>query len=308
MDKPRKILVIGSSNTDMTVRTDRLPSPGETVVGGIFTMGYGGKGANQAVAAKRLGGDVTFVCKIGKDIFGENSLKKYEMEGIDTSHILFSDKPSGIALINVDASAENSISVASGANLDFTSDDVRNMEDVIREASVLVLQMEIPAETVLEAARIAFEYGIYVILNPAPACILPETIYKYVTLMIPNATEAGQISGIRVSDRESAEIAAGRLMKNGARNVIITMGASGSIICGETGSVFIPSVKVNAADTTAAGDTYCGALSVALSEGKSLHDAALFATVASSIAVTRCGAQESIPTRAEVEEAMSYLS
>lgn len=308
MDKPKKILVIGSSNTDMTVRTNRLPSPGETVVGGVFTMGYGGKGANQAVAAKRLGGDVTFVCKIGRDIFGENSLKKYEMEGIDTSHILFSDKPSGIALINVDSTAENSISVASGANLDFSAEDVRNMKDVIRGASVLVLQMEIPAETVLEAARIAFEYGIYVILNPAPACILPEMIYKYVTLMIPNATEAGQMSGIRVSDRRSAEIAAGRLLENGARNVIITMGAAGSIICGGNGTVFIPSVKVDAADTTAAGDTYCGALSVALAEGKSLHDAALFATVASSIAVTRCGAQESIPTRAEVDEAMSYLS
>ena len=162
----------------MTVRADKLPSPGETVLGGAFTMGHGGKGANQAVAAKRLGGDVTFVCKVGKDLFGESSVRSYEQEGIDTSHILYSSQPSGVALINVDASAENSISVASGANLDFTPEDVKGLEPVIREAGILLLQLEIPVETVLEAARIASESGVYVILNPAPACRLPEEIYR----------------------------------------------------------------------------------------------------------------------------------
>lgn len=301
MMKSRKILVIGSSNTDMTVRADKLPSPGETVLGGAFTMGHGGKGANQAVAAKRLGGDVTFVCKVGKDLFGESSVRSYEQEGIDTSHILYSSQPSGVALINVDASAENSISVASGANLDFTPEDVKGLEPVIREAGILLLQLEIPVETVLEAARIASESGVYVILNPAPACRLPEEIYRYISLLIPNETESGQMAGIQVSDRQSAEKAAEVLMGNGVGNVIITMGSKGSMVCSKDGSEFIPSRKVPAIDTTAAGDTYCGALSVALSEGKSLRDAACFATVASSIAVTRRGAQESVPTRAETD-------
>lgn len=305
MLKSKKILVIGSSNTDMTIKTDKLPSPGETVLGGVFTMGHGGKGANQAVAAKRLGGNVTFVCKVGKDLFGESSVKSYESEGIDTSHILYSGHPSGVALINVDASAENSISVASGANLDFSPEDVKGLRDVIREASILLLQLEIPVDTVLEAARIAFESGVYVILNPAPACRLPEEIYRYVSLLIPNETEAGQMSGIQVSDCQSAEAAAKILTKSGAGNVIITMGSKGSMIYGEDGSGFIPSRKVDAIDTTAAGDTYCGALSVALSEGKNLYEAAVFATAASSIAVTRHGAQESVPERNEVDEALA---
>ena len=304
MTKSKKILIIGSSNTDMTVRTEKLPLPGETVLGGTFTMGHGGKGANQAVAAKRLGGDVAFVCKVGKDLFGDSSVKGYECEGIDTSHILYSELPSGVALISVDAYAENSISVASGANLDFSPEDIRSMEKVIKDASILLLQLEIPVETVLEAARIASEAGVYVILNPAPACKLPEEIYRYVSLLIPNETEAGQMSGISISDCDSAESAARALMKSGTKNVIITLGSKGSMIYGENGSEFIPSRKVDAVDTTAAGDTYCGALSVALAEGKTLHDAAVFATAASSIAVTRRGAQDSIPTRSEVDNVM----
>lgn len=304
MTKSKKILIIGSSNTDMTVRTEKLPLPGETVLGGTFTMGHGGKGANQAVAAKRLGGDVAFVCKVGKDLFGDSSVKGYECEGIDISHILYSELPSGVALISVDADAENSISVASGANLDFSPEDIRSMENVIKDASILLLQLEIPVETVLEAARIASEAGLYVILNPAPACKLPEEIYRYVSLLIPNETEAGQMSGISISDCDSAESAAMVLMKSGTKNVIITLGSKGSMIYGENGSEFIPSRKVDAVDTTAAGDTYCGALSVALAEGKTLHDAAVFATAASSIAVTRRGAQDSIPTRSEVDNVM----
>lgn len=304
MDK-HGILVIGSSNTDMTVRTERLPLPGETVLGGEFTMGAGGKGANQAVAAKRLGGDVTFVCKVGRDLFGENSVKTYSREGIDTSHIMYSEKPSGIALINVDANAENSISVASGANIDFTPEDIRGLEDIIRKASILLLQLEIPAAAVSEAARIASESGTYVVLNPAPACSLPEETYRHVSLLIPNETEMSQISGIDVHDCKSAEEAAKEMLRRGTGSVIVTLGAKGSLLCRDGKTDFIPSRKVQATDTTAAGDTYCGALCVALSEGKSLEDAARFATAASSIAVTRHGAQESIPAREEVEHVMS---
>lgn len=303
--KSRKILVIGSSNTDMTVKTDRLPAPGETVLGGVFTMGHGGKGANQAVAAKRLGGDVSFVCKVGKDLFGENSVQNYDREGIDTSHIIYSDKPSGVALINVDAEAENSISVASGANMDFTPEDIRRTGDVIRESGILLLQLEIPVGTVLEAARTASEAGTFVVLNPAPACDLPEELYRHVSLMIPNETEASQMSGIQVRDLDTAEAAARVLVGRGAGNVIITLGARGALIYGKDGAVHIPSRKVEAVDTTAAGDTFCGALCVALSEGRSLQQAAVFASAASSIAVTRSGAQESIPQRDETDGVLS---
>ena len=268
-------------------------------------MGNGGKGANQAVAAKRLGGDVTFVCKVGKDLFGENSSESYSREGLDISHILYSEKPSGVALINVDANAENSISVASGANMDFSVEDIRKIEDVIREAGIMLLQLEIPVETVLEAARIASESGTFVILNPAPACTLPSEIYRYVSLVIPNETEVSQMSGVQVTDCATAEEAAGRLRLQGAGNVIITLGSKGSLICGNDGVTHIPSRKVDAIDTTAAGDTFCGALCVALAEGKDLVQAVRFATVASSIAVTRSGAQESVPKRAEVDDALS---
>ncbi len=305
MTESRRILVIGSSNTDMTVKAGKLPSPGETVMGGKFSMGRGGKGANQAVAAKRLGGDVVFVCKVGRDLFGESSVKSYQEEKIDTSYILYSEQPSGVALINVDADGENSISVAPGANMKFTPGDVAGLEDVIRSAAILVLQLEIPVETVVEAARIASEAGVYVILNPAPACCLPSEIFKYVSLLIPNETEAGQISGINVTDGSSAQEAACVMMEKGVKNVIITLGSKGSVIYSEEGAEMIPSRKVKAADTTAAGDTYCGALSVALAEGKSLREAAEFATAASSIAVTRHGAQESIPSRPEVDRLMS---
>ena len=303
MDK-HGILVIGSSNTDMTIKTSRLPGPGETVLGGSFSMGAGGKGANQAVAAKRLGGDVTFICKVGNDLFGENSVKRYRNEGIDTSRIMLSDKPSGVALITVDSNAENSISVASGANADFTVEDIRKMSDAINRASILLLQLEIPVDAVLEAARIGFESGARVILNPAPACPLPEEIYRYISIVIPNETEVSQMSGVTVTDCDSAEKAARELMHQGAGSVIVTLGSKGSLICDGTGSRMIPSRKVNAVDTTAAGDTYCGALCVALSEGRDIVAAAGFATAASAIAVTRPGAQESIPTRDEVDKAM----
>ncbi len=305
MTTSSRILVIGSSNTDMTVRTSRLPSPGETVLGGTFAMGHGGKGANQAVSARRLGGNVMFVCKVGKDLFGEDSVRSYEREGLDISRIMFSGKPSGVALINVDADAENSITVASGANMDFTPEDVRQLDDAVAASSVVLLQLEIPVETVLEAARMACAAGKYVVLNPAPACSLPEELYGYVSLMIPNQTEASLLTGIGVSDRVSAVRAAEVLLHRGVKNVIVTMGAEGSVICSGNGSVYIPARKVEATDTTAAGDTYCGALCVALSEGKDLNEAAHFATAASSIAVTRHGAQESVPYRAEVDSLMA---
>ena len=298
--KTGKILVIGSSNTDMTIKSDRLPAPGETILGGKFLMGAGGKGANQAVAARRLGGDVTFVCKVGRDIFGDNAIKGYEKEGIDTSHILRSDAPSGVALILVDAKAENSIAVAPGANGDLTPADIRNLRDVIAGASYLILQLEVPVETVLEAARIAHEAGVYVILNPAPACPLPEELFKYLSLITPNQTETALMTGIE-ADEASLDRAVDALRAKGVQDVIVTLGSRGSLVCTGGKREFVPACKVKAVDTTAAGDTFCGALCVALSEGKSLTEAAAFATKASALAVQKMGAQDSIPYRKDIQ-------
>ena len=204
-----KILVLGSSNTDMTVKTATLPAPGETVLGGDFTMSPGGKGANQAVAAIRAGGEVSFICKVGRDQFGDNALAHYSEEGIDISASLRSDRPSGVALITVDRDAENCIVVASGANADFSVEDVRNSRALLQSCDILLMQLEIPIPAVVEAARIASEAGATVVLNPAPYCELPEEVFRHVSLFIPNRTELSSFSGVKVSDVESAVRAAG---------------------------------------------------------------------------------------------------
>lgn len=298
----KKILVIGSSNTDMTVLADRLPAPGETVLGGDFKMGQGGKGANQAIAAKRLGGNVTFVCKVGRDVFADNSIKAYERDGLDTSRILRCDTPSGVALITVDAKAENCIVVAGGANSKVTEADIEGLADEIKGAAVLLMQLEIPVPAVLKAAKIAHEAGVKVVLNPAPAAALPAELLENVDLIIPNETEISLLSGVQANDEESTAAAVEAMRRKGVKDVIVTLGSKGSLVC-EAGKapVAVPSCKVKAVDTTAAGDTFCGGLCVGLVEGKSLVEAAQFATKASSITVQRMGAQSSIPFRSEVE-------
>lgn len=292
-----KIVVIGSSNTDMTIKGDRLPKPGETVLGGEFRMGPGGKGANQAVAAQRLGADVSFICKVGRDIFGDNAIAGYQKEGIDCSHILRSDKASGTALILVDGNAENCIAVAPGANADLTPEDVDSVADVIRSADYLILQLEIPVESVLRAAKIAHEAGVYVILNPAPACHLPDELFGYISLITPNQTESALLSGIE----DNLDAAVEKLMQLGVKDVVVTLGSKGALVISEGTRTLVPSLKVKAVDTTAAGDTFCGALCVALSEGCSLVDAAGFATKASALTVQKMGAQDSIPFRSDIK-------
>ena len=292
-----KVVVIGSSNNDMTIKGDRLPKPGETVLGGEFRMGPGGKGANQAVAARRLGADVSFICKVGRDIFGDNAISGYQKEGIDCSRILRSDKASGTALILVDGNAENCIAVAPGANADLTPEDVDSVADVIRSADYLILQLEIPVESVLRAAKIAHEAGVYVILNPAPACHLPEELFGYISLITPNQTESALLSGVE----DNLDAAVERLMQLGVKDVVVTLGSKGSLVISEGAKTLVPSLKVKAVDTTAAGDTFCGALCVALSEGCSLVDAAGFATKASALTVQKMGAQDSIPFRSDIK-------
>lgn len=298
----KKILVIGSSNTDMTVLAGRLPLPGETVMGDDFRMGQGGKGANQAVAAKRLGGDVTFVCKVGRDIFAENSIKAYEKDGLDTSCILRCDTPSGVALITVDSKAENSIVVAGGANSKVSVSDIEGLAEEIRSASLLLMQLEIPVPAVVKAAEIAHKAGVTVVLNPAPATELPSELFGNIDLFIPNETEISLFSGIKAVDEKTTAEAVEAMRRKGVKDIIVTMGSKGSLVC-ECGKApeMIPACKVKAVDTTAAGDTFCGGLCVALVEGKSLTEAVKFATKASSITVQRLGAQSSIPTREELE-------
>jgi len=291
----KKILVIGSSNTDMTIKSPRLPAPGETILGGTFVMGPGGKGANQAVAASRLGGDVTFICKVGRDMFGENAVKGYQKEGIDTSHTLYSDQASGTALILVDDSGENCIAVAPGANGDLSPADIDSVADVIKKADYLILQLEIPVESVLRAAKIAHEAGVYVILNPAPACKLHEEIFKYISLITPNQTESALMTGIEVKDEASRTKAIDSFHKMGVKDVIVTLGSKGSLVCQGNEQIMVEALKVKAVDATAAGDTFCGAVCVALSEGKTLEEAARFATKASALTVQKMGAQSSIP-------------
>lgn len=300
----KKILVFGSSNTDMTVKTAEMPRPGETVLGGEFTMSAGGKGANQAVAAKRAGGDVKFICKVGRDVFGDNSLEHYEREGIDISGILRSGKPSGIAMIAVDDHAENCIVVASGANLDITDADIEASRADLEACGILLMQLEIPVPAVVKAARIAHEAGAFVVLNPAPFADLPEEIFKHVSLFIPNETELSRFSGKDVCCKDSAIEAAKVLFGKGVGNMIVTMGSKGSLILDGGDPRFVEARRVKAVDTTGAGDTYCGSLCVALAEGKTLAEAAEFASACSALAVTKMGAQTAIPSREEVEAFM----
>ena len=289
----KRILVIGSSNTDMTIKSDNLPLPGQTILGGRFVMGPGGKGANQAVAAKRLGGNVEFICKVGHDIFGKNAADGY-------SHILYSTEPSGVALILVDKTGENVISVAPGANGDLSVEDIESIANVIKEADYLILQLEIPTDAVIRAAKIAHEAGVYVILNPAPACKLPNELFQYISLITPNQTETELMTGVKLINEQSFITAVENFNRMGVKDVIITLGSKGSLVCYDGKNEFVPAIKVDAVDATAAGDTFCGAVCVALSQGKNLKEAAVFATKAASLTVQKMGAQDSIPSITDI--------
>ncbi|MBK5722363.1 ribokinase [Dysgonomonas sp. Marseille-P4677] len=300
--KAKKIIVLGSCNTDMVIQTARLPVPGETIIGGEFMMTPGGKGANQAVAASRLGGNVTFITKIGNDVFGRQSLELYQNENINTDHVFLDpNNPSGVALITVDNNAENCIVVASGANKTLSKEDVDKCREEIESADILLIQLEIPLETVEYAAEIAYKAGVKVIVNPAPASFLPDNLFKNTHMIIPNMTEAEILSGVKVFDWNSAKTAADVISKKGVDIVIITLGILGALLK-ENGTYHeIPiEVKVKAVDTTAAGDTFCGALCVAISEGTPLTEAIRFANRAAGLSVTKMGAQVSIPYRKDI--------
>ena len=302
MATPR-IVVVGSSNTDMVLKMDRLPGPGETLMGDEFIMAAGGKGANQAVAAARLGGKVTFIARVGQDIFGQQAIEGFTKEGISTDFIV-QDKvsPSGVALIFVDQKGENSIGVASGANGQLSVQDVLAARVEFETANVLLLQLETPIETVRYASRSAREMGVMVILNPAPARALDDDLLRNVTVLTPNESEAGLLTGVSISDEASAEEAAKRLKQRGVENVIITLGAKGALVVNEDSAQLVPSKEVQAVDTTAAGDAFNGALAFALAKGKPMMEAVRFANLAGALSATRMGAQPSMPTLEELRE------
>jgi len=296
-----RIIVIGSSNTDMVIKTGKLPVPGETILGGTFLMNPGGKGANQAVAAARLGGKVTFIMKRGNDLFGNQTVGLLMREGIDTQFIVKDlEFPSGVALITVDSKGENSIVVAPGSNGNLLPEDIPQMIFENGKFEILLLQLEIPLSIVEYSAVKAFERGIKVILNPAPACKLSDNLLQHIWLLTPNETETEIITGVRITDIPSAERATDVIQERGVKNVIITLGETGAFVKSENYTGLIPGVKVNPVDTTAAGDIFNGALAVAISEGRDLNDAVTFANKAASISVTRMGAQASAPYRSEI--------
>lgn len=306
---PSSIVVVGSSNTDMIIQLDRIPRPGETILGGEFSIAAGGKGANQAVGAARAGGNVTFVARVGQDMFGDQAIAGFKRDGICVNHV-FRDKaaPSGVALIFVAKDGENSIAVAGGANAKLAPADVKKAAKAIRSAAVLVMQLETPLETVQAAAEIAAKAGVRVILNPAPAQPLPDKLLKLVSILTPNEHEAELLTGIKVTDKAAAAKAADKLRSRGAQTVILTLGPRGAFIASASGSELVPGFKVKAVDTTAAGDIFNGSLAVALAEGKPLPAAVRFANAAAALSVTKLGAQPSAPTRKEIEKFLNANS
>ena len=295
------IVVVGSVNTDMVVKSQRIPAVGETVTGGQFVLAAGGKGANQAVAAARLGGQVTLVAKVGQDMFGNQAVENFRREGIATDSILRdSQNATGVALILVDDQGENLISVAPGANFALAPAEIEQVAQQIRTAAVLMLQLEIPMDCVCRAAELAARAGVRVVLDPAPAAPLEDRLLRNVTVLTPNETEAQQLTGMPVHDEASARAAAATLLQRGVQHVIITMGSQGALLAGAGQYRWFPAIPVQAIDSTAAGDAFNGGLACALARGATLEEAVRWGGLAGALATTRLGAQPSLPTEDEL--------
>ena len=306
--KQNPIYIIGSINTDMVAMTKNLPAPGETVMGGEFMMTAGGKGANQAVSAARLGGEVTMVGRLGEDIFGDQSIERLKHENINCDFIgRDSIAASGVALISVDDKGENHIVVAPGANNQLDKTKVKTALDSMPDNAIILLQLEIPLETVAHIIETTRGSSRRVILDPAPApsTALPDNFLNGLYLITPNETEATKLSGIEVQDDRSAEAAARKLLATGVNNVAVTMGAKGVVLVQQDGVKFIKSPKVTAIDSTAAGDCFNGALAVSIANDLSLEQSVERACRAASISVTRKGAQDSMPSMSEVDACSS---
>jgi ribokinase len=296
------IVVVGSLNMDLVVRMPQMPKPGETRLGGIFRTFPGGKGANQAVAAARLGARVSLVGCVGDDAFGREMRAALDREEIDTTHIFIQqDEATGVALIQVDAQGQNSIAVASGANFKLTGAEVEKALQTLDEIDALVMPLETPLDTIYAAATLAARRGIRVLLNPAPAQVLEKDLLRMVDVLVPNEHELALMADMPLSSADDLARAASHLLEAGAKNLLVTMGGQGAMLFTERGpGMAIPPYPVQPVDSTAAGDCFVGALAVGLCEGKTLRSAAEFASAAAAISVTRAGAQPSLPNRGEV--------
>jgi ribokinase len=298
-----KVIVVGSSNMDLVVKSERIPAVGETILGGDFLMVPGGKGANQAVAAARLGAEVYFIARLGEDIFAEASLKNFRKVGIKTKYInRTSNAPSGVALIAVDNKGNNLIVVAPGANSMLSVEDVKQAEQDIASSGAVVAQLEIPIETVEFAAELAHKHKVPFVLDPAPARDLSPSLLQKVDVLTPNETEAQMLTGLKVEDEKSACTAARELLSAGVGCVIITMGSVGYLLAQNGSFDFVQAPKVKAVDSTAAGDAFTGALACGIAAGKSVPEAAAFANCVAAVSVTKMGAQPSMPTRKIMED------
>ena len=308
MKTTNNIVVIGSSNVDMIIRGDRIPKPGETIIGGKFYKAAGGKGANQAVAAARAGGRVTFLSRVGNDVFGQEAIQGYRNDKINVNYVKVDQTEStGIALILVDSKGENCISVASGANMKLDKSDIKDANVELDNADVVLMQLETPIETIEYIIKSLKNKQVKTILNPAPALKISDDLLAHLTIITPNETEVELLTGVTVNDEKDALKASKILLDKGVKNVIITMGKKGAFLHSELGSILIPSFEVNALDTTAAGDTFNGAFAVAVAEGKALEDAVKYANAAAAISVTKMGAQPSIPLKNEIDNFLSHI-
>lgn len=298
-----KICVVGSSMIDLISKAPRLPRIGETLIGHSFHIGYGGKGANQAVMAAKLGAQVAMVNKVGRDVFGEGTMQNYREQGIDATHVLFDEtRFSGVAPIFVDDNAQNFILIVPGANLGLMPEDVHKAEQVILSSDILICQLEILTETTLEAFRVAKQGNVLTILNPAPAAQIPDELLQLADICAPNETETELLTGMRVGTLDEAEAAARQLLSRGTKTVILTLGERGALLVDQDRVENIPAIQVNAVDPTGAGDAFIGSLAVFLGEGCSLSEAIRRANAVAGLSVTRIGTQVSFPKRVEADE------
>jgi len=304
---PARVTVVGSLNMDLVVRAPRIPRPGETIIGGEFRTVPGGKGANQAVAAARLGAQVAMVGRVGGDAFGGLLLENLAAAGVDHTFVTRDPQAAtGVALIEVDDAGQNSIVVVSGANMRLAPADVEAAAAAIGVADVLLLQLESPLETVTRAAQVAHARGVTVILNPAPARPVPDGLLGLVDVLIPNESETALLTGLPVGDQEEAQAAAAALRRMGVATVILTLGGRGALLAYEGGAELFPAFDVTPVDTTAAGDAFVGGLAVALAEGRPLQEAVRWGNAAGALATTRLGAQPSLPTRQALDDMLAH--
>jgi len=297
------VYVIGSTNTDMVIKSKSLPKPGETVIGGDFFIFQGGKGANQAVAAAKLGGDVFFISKVGDDSFGKKSIEEFKKHQINTKYIKEAQGiHTGVALIMVDEKGENSIAVASGANADLKKEDVTFLKKQLKKEDIVLIQLEIPLEVVNYIIELCHKVNSRVVLNPAPFQKMNDEFLNLVDTITPNMIETHSLTGVEVTDIDSARKAAQRLLEKGIKNVLITMGAQGVFYMSKNAEGHVAAKKVEVADSTAAGDTFNGAFATGLSHGMDVITCIEFANAAAAISVTRMGAQDSVPSINELDK------